>query len=343
MRKPAIIYTEEKDGSAYLNKVSQNKHTLQPEPVKIDPFSEMIIGAVEKVSPAVVQIVVPKTDGRNRNTPGNGAAGTGFLISPEGFIVTNSHVVNKSTDIEVNMPDGSSFRAEKIGEDPSTDIAVIRIYSNNMPHARFGDSMKLRAGQFVIAIGNPFGFQSTVTTGVVSSLGRSLYSYTGRLIDGIIQTDAALNPGNSGGPLITTYGDVIGINTAIISQAQGLCFAVASSVAEYVVGKLITSGRVRRAALGISGNSILLPQRVIVYNRLSQSRGIMIHEVLNSRISEEARINAGDVIIGFNGYAVGTIDELYLQLTEKVIGKKVEMQILKKGVKKSVSVVPSEA
>jgi S1-C subfamily serine protease len=311
--------------------------------ITIDPYSRIIINAAEKVSPAVTQILVHKSDARRRNSSGEGATGSGFLVSPEGFIVTNSHVVNKSREIEVNLPDGSTYQAAAVGEDPSTDIAVIRVYGQNLARAGFGDSRKLRVGQLVIAIGNPFGFQFTVTTGVVSALGRSMYSYTGRMIDGVIQTDAALNPGNSGGPLINADGEVIGINTAIISSAQGLCFAVGSSVAEYVVGKLITTGRVRRAALGIAGQTIILPRRVIDYNRLGLNRGILIQKVISDRNIDNTPIGPGDVIVGFNQVAVGSVDELYLQLNEQVIGKTVEMDILKKGIKKTVRVVLGEA
>ena len=309
----------------------------------IDPFSRIIIDASGKVSPAVAQIIVHKTDARRRSSTPEGATGSGFLVSPEGFIVTNSHVVNKSREIVVNLPDGSSYQAEPIGEDPSTDLAVIRVYGHNFIHAGFGDSRQLKVGQLVIAIGNPFGFQFTVTTGVVSALGRSMYSYTGRLIDGVIQTDAALNPGNSGGPLINANGEVIGINTAIISSAQGLCFAVGSSVAEYVAGKLITTGRVRRAALGIAGQTIILPRRVVDYNHLTLNRGILIQQVINTRNIDNAQLSPGDVIVAFNHLPVGSVDELYLQLNEQVIGKKVEMDILKKGIKKTVDVMLGEA
>jgi S1-C subfamily serine protease len=309
----------------------------------LDPFSHVIIQATEKVSPSVTQIMVRKPASRQRNGPLQEGAGSGFLISPEGFIVTNSHVVHHADAIEVNMPDGTTYAAEIIGEDPSTDLAVIRVYGQNFTHAGFGDSKKLKVGQLVIAIGNPFGFQFTVTTGVVSALGRSMYSYTGRLIDGVIQTDAALNPGNSGGPLINAAGEVIGINTAIISSAQGLCFAVGSSVAEYVVGKLITVGKVRRAALGIAGQTIVLPRRVVDYNHLEHNRGILIQKVINNRNIDNAQISPGDVIVTFNQVAVGSVDALYLQLDEQVIGKKADLGILKKGVKHTVSVVLGEA
>ncbi len=235
------------------------------------------------------------------------------------------------------------LRPNLIGEDPSTDIAVIRIYGHNFPHAGFGNSKKLKVGQLVIAIGNPFGFQFTVTSGVVSALGRSMYSYAGRLIDGVIQTDAALNPGNSGGPLINAAGEVVGINTAVISSAQGLCFAVGSSVAEYVVGKLITAGKVRRSSLGIAGHTIVLPQRVINYNHLTMNRGILIQQILPERSIHNAQLSTGDVIVGFNHIPVGSVDELYLQLNEQFIGKAVELDILKKGVKTTIEVVLGEA
>jgi S1-C subfamily serine protease len=308
----------------------------------MDPYSSIIINAVGKVSPSVVQINITRRNGRQNSKQGPDGTGSGFIISQEGFVVTNSHVVTQTRELEVNLPDGTTCQAELVGEDPSTDIAVIRIYGHHFPYAGFGNSRKLRVGQLVIAIGNPFGFQFTVTHGVVSALGRSMYSYTGRLIDGVIQTDAALNPGNSGGPLINAMGEVVGINTAVISSAQGLCFAVGSSVAEYVVGKLITTGRVRRASLGIMGYTIILPRRVIDYNHLSLNRGILIQQILPERAVENAAMNSGDVIVGFNQVPVGSVDELYLQLNEELIGKKVEIDVLKKGVRKTIEILLGE-
>lgn len=341
MRKAATISDSYEENFEIIPGNNNNLADRNDQP-GIDPFSQLIINAVERVSPAVVQLIVQKAE-RRRTNEGEGASGSGFVISPEGFIVTNSHVVNKAEKIEVNFPDGTSYLADAVGEDPSTDTAVIRIYGKNFFHTVFGDSGRLRVGQLVIAIGNPFGFQSTVTTGVVSSLGRSMYSYSGRLIDGVIQTDAPLNPGNSGGPLINASGEVIGINTAVISPAQGLCFAVGSRVAEYVVGKLITTGKVRRAALGIAGQTIILPQRVTIYNQLTKNRGILIQKIINADMLQKANVTSGDVIIQFNNNEVGSVDELYLQLDEKVIGKTVEMIILRKGVKRTVYVTPAEA
>ncbi|HTX87658.1 MAG TPA: trypsin-like peptidase domain-containing protein [Bacteroidales bacterium] len=337
MKKRNIVSEENLNESTSGKPVSSNG-----EPEKgMDDFSRLIITASKKVSPAVVQII-SKWPEKKRTAPGPVGTGSGFLVSPEGFIVTNSHVVHEASEIEVNLPDGITYKAEIKGEDPSTDIAVVRIYGNNFPQAVFGDSGKLMVGQLVIAIGNPFGFQYSVTSGVVSALGRSMYSYSGRLIDNVIQTDAALNPGNSGGPLINTAGEVVGINTAIISNAQGLCFAVGSAVAEYVVGKLITNGKVRRAFIGIMGQTVPLPQRVVDYNHLSKARGILVQQLVPGTRLNNQELKPGDIIVGFNGSAVGSIDELFLLLNEGVIGKQADLQVLKKGMKSVVKVVPGE-
>ncbi len=320
--------------------VSDNSN---PDTDMMDAYSKAVISATRKVSPSVVHIINHQPQSPEFSDRQQGGAGSGVLISSEGFIVTNSHVVNGAKELEVNLPDGTSHQAELKGDDPSTDIAVIRIYGKNFPYAKFGDSAKLNVGQLVIAIGNPFGFQYTVTAGVVSALSRSMRSYTGRLIDNIIQTDAALNPGNSGGPLINSQGEVIGINTAIIMPAQGLCFAVGSSTVEYVVGKLITAGKVRRAFLGIAGQTIILPQRVINYNHLKIDRGILIQQIVERKSVDNSQLKTGDVIVGFNDIPVGSVDELYLKLNDNYIGKKVEIDILRKGIKQSISAVPVEA
>lgn len=317
-------------------------NTVREEPDLMDAYSKAVIGATEKVSPSVVQIVQTSSQEKRRGTIPGGGTGSGFIISSEGFIVTNSHVVKDAGEIKVNLPDGTTCDAEVKGNDSSTDIAVLRIYGKNFPYVRFGNSKKLRVGQLVIAIGNPFGFQYTVTAGVVSALERSMRSYTGGLIDNVIQTDAALNPGNSGGPLINTAGEVIGINTAIIMQAQGLCFAVGSSTAEYVVGKLIMDGKVRRAYLGIAGQTFILPQRVIDFNRLTQQSGIQVQQVIPTRTGNNNQLKAGDIIVGLNDSTLGTLDELYLLLNEQLIGKTVSIDILRKGIKQTVSAVTAE-
>jgi len=304
----------------------------------IDPYSNTVISAVEKVSPAVVQIIAYK----NENVKDAGG-GSGFFISSEGFIVTNSHVVSEASKLEVRTPDGDSFLAELKGNDPSTDVAVIKVYGKNFPYVKFGDSSKLKVGQLVVAIGNPYGFQYTVTAGVVSALGRSMRSYAGRLIDNIIQTDAALNPGNSGGPLINSKGEVVGINTAIIASAQGLCFAVGSNTSEYVVGKLIMGGKVRRAFLGIEGQTINLSKRMVAYNHLNINKGIYIERVERNSKAGNSQLLDGDIIVGFNNVSISSVDELYLNLNESFIGKVIELDILRHGIKMPVKVTLAEA
>jgi S1-C subfamily serine protease len=343
MRRKLKLIDNENPGLRLVSNKNEIPDGTGLESGSIDPYSKIIIEAAGKVSPSVVQIASHRPKSGTRNTIPQDTAGSGFLISREGFIVTNSHVINGAKEIEVNLQDGISYQAEVKGEDPYTDTAVIRIYGNNMHASGFGDSKKLSVGQLVIAIGNPFGFQCTITTGVVSALGRSMYSYAGRLIDNVIQTDAALNPGNSGGPLINAKGEVIGINTAIIQYAQGLCFAVGSSTAEYVVGKLITNGRVRRALLGVAGQTIVLPKRVVDYNHLATGKGILIQEIIEKKNIDNSQIDRGDVIVGFNNSPVGSVDELFLLMNENFISKKVEIDVLKKGVKKTVAAVLGEA
>lgn len=339
MRRVMNISGVETGGNQIKDILHGNENDLD----ETDPYSRLIIESANKVSPSVVQIISYQQERRIPvNTPGTGT-GSGFLISPEGFIVTNSHVIHQAKKIEVNLPDGTSHQAEIKGSDPSTDIAVIRIYSKNFPYAGFGDSARLKVGQLVIAIGNPYGFQYSVTAGVVSALGRSMYSYSGRLIDNVIQTDAALNPGNSGGPLINTKGEVIGINTAIIQPAQGICFAVGSGIAEYVVGKLITEGKVRRAMIGISGQTIMLSKRITEFNHLTINRGIMIQQVIPANNVDNSQMNSGNIIVGFNNVPVGSVDELYLQMNEQLIGKKVKVDILEKGIRKTIDVILGEA
>jgi S1-C subfamily serine protease len=330
-RFKTISYQTETD----LNSVSKERDTVDSD---LDSYSNTVISAVEKVSPAVVQILAYK----NENAKDAGG-GSGFFISSEGFIVTNSHVVSEATRIEVRTPDGDVFQAELKGNDPSTDVAVIKVYGKNFPSVRFGDSSKLKVGQLVIAIGNPYGFQYTVTAGVVSALGRSMRSYAGRLIDNIIQTDAALNPGNSGGPLINSRGEVVGINTAIIVSAQGLCFAVGSNTSEYVVSKLIMEGKVRRAFLGIEGQTINLSKRIVTYNHLNMNKGIYIAQVERNGKAGNSQLLSGDIIVGFNNVAISSVDELYLNLNESFIGKIVELNILRNRIKMSVKVTLAEA
>ncbi len=307
----------------------------------LDAYSEAIIAVTRMASPAVVNIKIfrPLPGRGRRQQPGGGS---GFIISPEGFIVTNNHVAEGNSRLEVELQDGNIYEAEVTGLDPYTDLAVLKIYTSNLPNISFQNSNPVRVGQLAIALGNPYGFQCTVTTGVVSALGRTLKSKSGRSIDNVIQTDAALNPGNSGGPLLDSGGGVIGVNTAIIYPAQGLCFAISAVTAEYIVGKLIMEGRIRRAFLGIAGQYIPLPLRVIHFNKLETASGVRVEHIERNNRIDNHSINKGDIIIQFNGKPVTGIDSLQKLLDEKTIGKRLEMGILRKGRKQMIQVVPGE-
>ncbi|HMQ97357.1 MAG TPA: trypsin-like peptidase domain-containing protein, partial [Candidatus Nanoperiomorbaceae bacterium] len=299
----------------------------------LDAYSRTVIDVARKVSDTVVHIKVkgkPNNNNRNRQ-PGNPYSGTGsgFIISSDGYVVTNSHVVSKAEQIEVNLQDGRQFFARLVGDDPATDLAVLQISGEGLASVGFGDSDALQVGQLAVAIGNPFGFQYSVTTGVVSALGRTLRSESGRLIDDVIQTDAALNPGNSGGPLVDSLGRVIGVNTAVILPAQGLCFAVASNLTAFVVGKLIMEGKVRRGFIGISGQTTRLhPQLVQVYE-LNTHSGVLVLQVEPDSPAAVAGLQNGDLIIAYNDQTVRSIDDLHRVLDESSIRKAAVIGILR--------------
>ncbi len=311
----------------------------------LDAYSSTIVNVSKNVSPAVVQIKVKKkanAQRRQRRQQQPYGTGSGFIISSDGFIVTNSHVVSQSLQIGVVLQDGREMPAKLIGDDPATDVAVVQIDANNLRSIRFGNSDQLQVGQIAVAIGNPYGFQYSVTTGVVSALGRTLRSESGRLIDDVIQTDAALNPGNSGGPLVDSQGNVIGVNTAVILPAQGLCFAVSSNLAEYVVGNLILKGKVRRGYIGIAGQTIPLNLRTINYHQLTVKSGVLVQGVEPDGPAYNSELSKGDIIIGFFEKTVHSIDDLHILLTEKEIEKPVELTVLRGGKKVKLSVIPSE-
>lgn len=316
----------------------------------LDSYSRTITGVVGQVAEAVVHIQVqkPAADrrtgerGRNREQPLMPASGSGFIISTDGFVVTNNHVIEQAREIRVSLADGRTVNAELKGADPSTDIAVLKIDGTGLKALSFADSESLQPGQIAIAIGNPLGLQHTVTAGVVSALGRTLRASNGRLIDDIIQTDASLNPGNSGGPLVNSLGQVIGVNTATIASAQGLCFAVSSNLAAFVAGKLIMEGRVKRAYLGIAGQLVNLTERMVAANRLEKHTGVYVYEVVPDQPAFNNEIRTGDIIVSFNGRAVGTVDELHKQLNADVIGRSVELEVLRNGRKETLGVVPGE-
>lgn len=310
----------------------------------LDAYSQAVIGAAERVSPSVVNIEVHERGGLNWLFPDQQhAGGSGFIFTPDGFILTNSHVVHEATGIEVTLSDGRKTAAQVVGDDPDSDLAVIRIDAENLTSAQMGDSSAIRAGQLVVAIGNPYGFQCTVTAGVVSALGRSLRAGSGRLIDDVIQTDAALNPGNSGGPLVTSRGEVIGVNTAMILPAQGLCFAIAINTAKFVAGRLIRDGRVRRSYIGVGGQNIQIQPRLVRAHNLSAQSGILVLSTEPVSPARKAGLINGDIIIGFNSQPVAGIDDLHRLLTDERVGRRSPLEIIRRNEKMIVHIAPEES
>ena len=297
----------------------------------LDAYSTAVIRAVEQVGPSVVRIELP------------GGGGSGVLFTPDGFILTNSHVVDRGVEITVTLPDGRSQRAGVIGRDSDTDLAVLRIEGSDLPWAQFGDSKRVRVGQVAIAIGNPYGFHHSVTSGVVSALGRSLRSRSGRLMDDVIQTDASLNPGNSGGPLVTTGGEVIGINTAMILPAQGICFAIASNTVRFVASRLMRDGRIRRSYVGIAGQQTPIPRVLARAHALAAASGVFVASVEKDSPAAAAGLQEGDVILGFGETPVTGIDDLHRLLTEERIGVPATLAVLRRGVRRAVAIVPAES
>ena len=300
----------------------------------LDAYSEAVIAAAERVSPSVVNIEV-----RHQNR--RGGSGSGFIFTPDGFILTNSHVVHGAESVEVTLSDGQSYKADSIGDDPDTDLAVVRITAPNLIPAALGDSQSIRVGQLAVAIGNPYGFQCTVTSGVISALGRSLRSQSGRLIDDVIQTDAALNPGNSGGPLVTSQGEVIGVNTAVILPAQGICFATAVNTAKFVAGRLIKDGKIQRGYIGVAGQNVPVHRRLVRGHNLAVSSGIFVISLEPSSPAERAGLLEGDMIVGFNSNPVAHIDALHRLLTDHAAGAPAELTVLRGTEKLALRVEPA--
>jgi S1-C subfamily serine protease len=285
----------------------------------LDAYSQAIIGAVEQVGPAVVRVEVK-----------NGG-GSGVLFTPDGFLLTNSHVVDRGGNVRVTLPDGRSSAAQIIGTDAITDVAVLRIGGSELPWARLADSKLVRVGQVAIAIGNPFGFHHSVTSGVVSALGRSLRSRSGRLMDDILQTDAALNPGNSGGPLVASTGDVIGLNTATIMSAQGLCFAIASNTVRFVASRLMRDGRLRRSVIGMAGQQTPVPRALARAAGIATGSGVIVASIDERGAAAAAGVREGDVVIRFDGQLITGIDDLHRLLTEERIDRAVPVAVLRSG------------
>jgi S1-C subfamily serine protease len=314
----------------------------------LDAYSEAVVNAAGRVSPSVVNIDVHKTPKGKRKNPFRPpeelrANGSGFIFTPDGFILTNSHVVHHANQIEVSLPDGRRFEGDLVGEDPDTDLAVVRVNGSNFSTAPLGDSQKIRVGQLVIAIGNPYGFQCTVTSGVISALGRSLRSTSGRLIDNILQTDAALNPGNSGGPLVTSRGEVIGVNTAMILAAQGICFAIAINTAKFVAGRLIKEGKIRRSYIGLGGQNISLFRRLVRFYHLPVESGILVVSVEENSPAQRAGLSEGDIIVSFDGQPIASIDDLHRRLTEEKVNKRTTLTIIRRTEKLDLRIIPEES
>ena len=308
----------------------------------LDAYSQSVTAAVEKASPSVVNIEVRQQVNHGGRTGETGGSGSGFILSRDGFILTNSHVVHGATAIRVALVDGREYPATLVGDDPDSDLAVIRIDAPGLIQAELGESANLRAGQLAIAIGNPFGFQTTVTAGVISALGRSLRAQTGRLIDNVIQTDAALNPGNSGGPLVDSRGRVIGVNTAIIRPAQGICFATAIDTAKFVAGWLIKDGKFRRAFIGVAGQDVPLHRRVIRFYGLPVETGVLVIDIEKESAGAKAGLQSGDVIIGFNEEPVPSIAALHKLLLGKEIGVESVLTVIRHTEKLRLSITPEE-
>lgn len=314
----------------------------------LDAYSKAVISAAERVSPSVVYIEVQQPinnrRGNNPRMPREArGSGSGFIFTPDGFILTNSHVVHGSTKIEVTVSDGSKYQADMIGDDPDTDLAVIRINAPNLVPAHLGESQQVRVGQLVLAIGNPYGFQYSVTAGVVSALGRSLRAGSGRLMDAVIQTDAALNPGNSGGPLVNSRGEVIGVNTAMILPAQGICFATSIDTAKFVASRLIRDGKVSRSYVGLAGQNVPLPRRIVRYYNLPVESGILVVSFEENSPARKAGLREGDIIIGFDDRPIAGIDDLHKLLTEERIGHQSTLVVIRGTQKLDLEVVPEES
>jgi S1-C subfamily serine protease len=302
----------------------------------LDDYSRTLAAVVNRVAPSVVNI---RAEGVGR---GGAGSGSGLIIAPDGFILTNCHVVHGARRLEVTLHDTRIFPAQLIGDDPDSDLAVIRIDAPALQHVRLADSSRIRVGQIAVAIGSPYGFQQTVTAGVVSALGRSMRAESGRLMDDIIQTDAALNPGNSGGPLVNSAGEVIGVNTAVILPAQGICFAIASNTAQFVAAWLIKEGRIRRSSIGIAGQNVPLHPRVARFHKLPQDHGILVAEIESRSPAALAGLQEGDIIVGFKGEPVRTIDDLHRRLTFREIGVASPLMLLRGTEKIFATVIPRE-
>ena len=337
----ASIITEENQDAAVPK--SQGDDTASRTPAQpatgddqlLDSYSKTIAAVANRVAPSVVNIRVTSERGHG--------GGSGFIIARDGFVLTNSHVVSGARELEVTLHDARVYPAQLIGTDPETDLAIVRIDAPDAQHVRLADSSSIRVGQIAVAVGSPYGFQQTVTAGIVSALGRSMRSESGRLMDEIIQTDAALNPGNSGGPLLNSAGEVIGVNTAIILPAQGICFAISSNTAQFVAAWLIKEGRVRRSSIGVAGQNVPLHPRVTRFHKLTTNQGVLVVEIEAGSPAAIAGLKKGDTIVGFKGRPIATIDDLHKQLVASEIGVPSPMMLLRDTEKLFRLIIPKES
>src|SRR5256886_2492120 len=348
MKHEMELLSDERFSSDSTQNTSEHAAHSETDEDLMDAYSRAVITAAEKVSPSVVYIEVQQpVRSRRGNAPRMPqearGSGSGFIFTPDGFILTNSHVVHGARRIEVTVSDGRKYEADLIGDDPDTDLAVIRINAPNLVPAYLGEAQKIRVGQLVVAIGNPYGFQYSVTAGVVTALGRSLRAQSGRLMDDAIQTDAALNPGNSGGPLVNSRGEVIGVNTAMILPAQGICFATSIDTAKFVASRLIRDGKVSRSYIGLAGQNVPLPRRIVRYYDLAVESGIFVISFENDSPARKGGVREGDIIIGFDDRPIAGIDDLHKLLTEDRIGRKSSLVVIRGTQKLSLDVIPKES
>jgi S1-C subfamily serine protease len=306
----------------------------------LDAYSASVTSAVARVAPAVAHLrIMDKRRGMRGDRAGSGS---GFLITPDGYLITNSHVAGGAASIEVTLSDGRAASAEVVGDDPDSDLAVLKVAAADLAWCRFGDSRKVRVGQIAVAIGSPYGFQHTVTAGIVSGLGRSMRARTGRLLDNVLQTDAALNPGNSGGPLVDARGEVIGVNTAVVAAAQGICFAIASAAAERVAVVLIREGRVRRAWLGVGGETVPLARRIVRHFALARESGVRIDLVEPSSPATAAGLARGDIIVALDATPIGDVDDLQRALGADAIDRRAAFRVLRGDALVTLEAIPGE-
>jgi S1-C subfamily serine protease len=348
MRQEIELLSDERFESEDLRPTTDDLAPSETGDGFMDAYSRAVITSAEKVSPSVVYIEVQQPIRSGRGTAPRiqreaRGSGSGFIFTPDGFILTNSHVVHGAKRIEATVSDGRKHQADLIGDDPDTDLAVIRINAPNLVPTQLGEAKKVRVGQLVVAIGNPYGFQYSVTAGVVSALGRSLRAQSGRLMDDVIQTDAALNPGNSGGPLVNSRGEVIGVNTAMILPAQGISFATSIDTAKFVASRLIRDGRVSRSYIGLAGQNVPLPRRIVRYYNLVAESGILVVSFEGSSPARNAGVREGDIIVGFDDHPTAGIDDLHKLLSEDRIGHKASLVVIRGTDKLSFDVIPRES